>query len=108
MDDGHDVSEYVLEAFERMYRSLEEDRQLLRPSQFYEVRYEDLVRDPLGQLQALYDQLGLGDFEHVRPTLEAHLQRTKDYKTNKFELSDDTRRLVDQRWGEFARTYGYA
>ena len=107
VDDGHDVSEYVLEAFERMYRSLEEDRDLLRPSQFYEVRYEDLVRDPLGQLQAMYDQLGLGDFEHVRPTLEVHLQRTKDYKTNKFELSDDTKRLVDQRWGEFAQRYGY-
>ncbi len=32
-------------------------------SRFFEVRYEDLVRDPLGQMQALYEHLGLGEFE---------------------------------------------
>jgi omega-hydroxy-beta-dihydromenaquinone-9 sulfotransferase len=107
IDDGHDVSEHVLAAFERMYRSLEEDRELLPPSQFYEVRYEDLVRDPVGQLQSMYEQLNLGDFEHVRPNLAAQVQRSKDYKTNKYEISDDAKQLVDDRWGDFARRYGY-
>ena len=107
IDRDPDPMQKALAAFERMYRSLEEDRELLRPSQFYEVRYEDLVRDPVGQLQSMYEQLNLGDFEHVRPNLAAQVQRSKDYKTNKYELSDEAKQLVDDRWGDFARRYGY-
>lgn len=107
VDDGHDVTDYVLDCMERMYKSLDEDRALLRPSQFYEVRYEHLVRDPVGQLRAMYDQLGLGDFERARPALEAYLDENKDYKTNRYELPEETRRLVRERWGRFFERYGY-
>ena len=31
------------------------------------LRYEDLVRDPVAQMRALYDHLGLGGFEELLP-----------------------------------------
>jgi hypothetical protein len=107
-DNGHDITDYVLSTFERMYRSFEEDRPLLNGNQYYEVRYEDLVSDPVGQIRAMYQQLNLGDFGHVRPRLEAFLEAKKDYQTNRFEPPEEIRSLVAERWGEFARKYGYA
>src|SRR5205823_9933437 len=59
------LEEYVFTTFNHLYESLERDRRLVRPSRFYELRYEDLVRDPLGQMRALYDQLELGGFDRV-------------------------------------------
>jgi hypothetical protein len=107
-DNGHDVSEYVLSTFERMYASFEEDRRLLKPGQYFEVRYEDLVADPQGQIRTMYERLNLGDFERVRPRLEAFLVAKKDYQTNRFEPPAEVTSMVYTRWAEFARRYGYA
>ena len=106
-DNGHDVTEYVLSTFERMYQSFEEDRPLLTEDQYYEVRYEDLVADPVAQIRAMYEQLDLGDFAHLRPRLEAFLEAKKDYQTNRFEPPEEIRTMVAERWGEFAQRYGY-
>ena len=76
--------------------------------QFCEVRYEELVKDPVGQMRAVYERLGLGDFEVVRPAIEGYLQRTKDYKTNRHELPAETRDEITRRWDAFIRRYGYA
>jgi hypothetical protein len=56
----------------------------------------------------MYEQLDLGDFEHVRPRLEEFLEAKKDYQTNRFEPPEEIRSLVAKRCGEFARRYGYA
>ena len=61
------LEDYVFETFSRMYRKIDEARPHVKPGRFYELTYEDLTRDPEGQLQALYKHLDLGDFEAVRP-----------------------------------------
>ena len=101
------LDEYVFSCFERMYRQFERDRSLVDPGRFHEVRYEDLVADPTGELETLYAKLDLGDFDQVRPKLEAYLQTNKDYQTNKFQLDEGLRAEIDRRWGHWMRPYGY-
>jgi hypothetical protein len=102
-----DLPEYILETFVRMYDRLEERKRLIRPGRFHELRYEDLVRDPIGQLRTLYGALDLGDFEPARPSVEAHLAGLKDYVTNRYVLTPAERRTITQRWGAIIRRYGY-
>jgi len=105
---GEGLEEYVLDTFTRMYTKLEETRSLIRPSRFFEMRYEDLVRDPVGQMRSLYDQLKLSGFEEVLPRIEQYLTQVAGYQTNRYELPADKRELVTRRWGEVIRQYGYA
>ncbi len=107
VDRGQDRTEYVLDAFTRMYDSFFRDWPDVPPTQRYELRYEDLVQNPTAQLQALYEHLNLPDFEHVRPQLAATLVQNKEYRTNRYELPPETKALVASRWGEYARRYGY-
>ena len=51
----------------RMYACFDRDRHLLGEKNLYEMRYEDLVRDPVGEVGALYERLGMGDFAAVEP-----------------------------------------
>lgn len=101
------LEERVFETFLRLYQKIEEDRSLVAPSRFFELRYEDLVDDPIGQLHALYEQLELGDFDRVRPKLEADVARRAGYRTNRYELDDALKAEVERRWGEVIRRYGY-
>jgi hypothetical protein len=102
------LEEFVFSTFERMYAAFERDRPSLPADAFYEVRYEDLVRDPLGQLRVMYERLALGDFETARPAIERYLAEVQDYQTNRYTIPPDTKAEVHRRWAPYAKRYGYA
>ena len=102
-----DLDEYVFSAFERMYRGFNRQRGAIPDNQLCELKYEDLVRDPIGQLRRIYQQLELGDFESVRPQMEAHVGGQKDYQTNRHELEPELRNEIRRRWSDYFERYGY-
>jgi len=95
------VEEYVLSSHETMYAAYEQDRALLGEDQLYELRYEDLVADPLENLRGIYAQLDLGDFSQVEAPMELHLTDVKNYRRNHYELPDEKREVIRQRWGGY-------
>jgi hypothetical protein len=101
------LDELVFGNFVEMYDALERDRALVDPARFFEVRYEDLVRDPLGQMQSLYEHLELGEFELLRPKLAAYFADRQDYKTGTYQHEEQLRQRIDDRWGPYMRKYGY-
>ena len=101
------LEEFVFRTFERMYAAYDRDRAALPANRLYEVRYEDLVRDPLGQLRAIYRQLELGDFEPARPGVERYLAEVKDYQTNRYEIAPAHEAEIRRRWGGYMQRYGY-
>jgi hypothetical protein len=102
------VEEYVLSSFERMYRAFERDRPALAPGQLHELRYEDLVRDPVGEVGKIYDRLGLAGFETARPRLEAFAARSKSFRTNTHDLPAELWARIAERWRGYVERYGYA
>jgi len=101
------LEEHVFETFIRMYDAFERDRGLIGPGRFCEVRYEDLVEDPVGQMRMIYDRLELGGFDDVLPGIQRYLTAHKGYKTNRYEISPETRREITRRWGFYMQRYGY-
>jgi hypothetical protein len=102
------LEELVFTNFLRLYGKLEETRPLVEPGHFFELRYEDLIRDPVGQMRALYEHLGLGGFEAFRPRLEEYLASIAGYETNRYDLTPEQRAEITRRWGSVIRRYGYA
>jgi omega-hydroxy-beta-dihydromenaquinone-9 sulfotransferase len=101
------LEEYVFSCFERMYEKFERDRTLVDPARLIEIRYEDLVRDPIGQMRAIYEHLGLGEFEFAVPKLQAYFKDAEDYRTGSYQIPDELREQIDRRWGPYMRRHGY-
>ncbi len=99
--------DYVFRCFERMYRAFEAQRGTLEPGQLHELRYEELVRDPIGQVREIYERLELGGFDAVLPALEKYLTANQDYQTNRYQIESELRDQIDRRWGPLMRRYGY-
>ncbi len=66
------------------------------------------MRDPVGQVRAIYDHLGLAGFDEMRPRLEQYLAGLGEYQTNRYHLSPELQAKITQRWGEVIRRYGYS
>lgn len=101
------LEERVFETFVHFYRRLEATRGLVPPGRFHELRYEDLTRDPVGELRRLYARLDLGDFGPVRPALERYLAETARYEKNRWRPTPDELAEITRRWGDVMRRYGY-
>ncbi|MCP4601264.1 MAG: sulfotransferase [Proteobacteria bacterium] len=99
------LEEYIFDVGQRMYEVFERDRNLIPPGQIAEVKYEDLVSDPFGQVQKIYKELDLGGFDEALPNLREYVAAWKDYKTNVHEISDEIQAQVDHHWGEYAKKY---
>jgi omega-hydroxy-beta-dihydromenaquinone-9 sulfotransferase len=101
------LEQEILEALPEMYRDFERDRAAIPPGQFHQMRYEDLVRDPLATLEQCYEAIGLEDFARVRPHVERYLADLRKYRTNEYAVSPEGAAAVRASWGPFFRGWGY-
>jgi hypothetical protein len=104
----HDgLEDVVFDTFDHMYARFDATRGLIRADRFYELRYEDLIADPIEEMQKLYSHLGLGGFDRVRPALEQFWAGQSDYKTNRYAVSEKGRDAIAQRCATVIERYGY-
>ena len=102
------MEERVFETFNRMYEVFERDRRLIPAGQFCEVRYEDLVKDPVGQMRRAYEELALGDFDGVAEQVRRYFADKADYKKNRFEMSRPVPGGDRPPLGPVLERFGYA
>jgi hypothetical protein len=101
------LEEFVLDNLAKLYDGFEADRSLLGPTQLVDVRYEDLVTDPLVEIGRIYNELELGDFATAAPAFGEHLDSIQGYRTNEYFVAPETRERIRRRWAGYIERYGY-
>lgn len=71
------------------------------------VLFEDLVADPVAQITRIYRELGLGEFERIRPEIERHLAKVAGHTRNHLSLSLCQKARVEEKWGTLIDRKGY-
>ncbi|PWT82701.1 MAG: sulfotransferase [Acidobacteria bacterium] len=101
------VEDYVLAMMELLYRDFFTELSLIPPQQVCEVRYEDLVRAPLEEVDRIYRELNLGAFDFAEQKLKDHLRTLSEYTPNVLTVSDYRLTQVGTRWRWYMERYGY-
>ncbi|MBM4072127.1 MAG: sulfotransferase [Planctomycetes bacterium] len=103
-----DPAEGILRRFSLMYDAFFEERRRIPPGQFCEIAFTDLERDAVGQVQTIYQQLGLGGFDSVEVELRRYLSTVADYRKNEYApLKPAMRRRVATQWRRAFEEWGY-
>jgi hypothetical protein len=102
------IEAYVVDCFQRMYTAFAQQRDQVDPGRLIDVRYEDLIADPVGTLRRIYETLRLSDFDSVQPAIEAWAESEHQvYKPNKHQLSQDQEGMIRSAWQDYFERYGY-
>lgn len=99
------ISDGILRRYVTMYDAYFAERTLIPAGQLHELHFEDLRRDPLGQMRELYAALHLPGFASAEPGLRAYVDGLGVYQQNNYAgLPDEDRAQVAQAWQRnFAR-----
>jgi omega-hydroxy-beta-dihydromenaquinone-9 sulfotransferase len=101
------VDEVVLELYPRIMRRLLEEADRLPSHAIAHVRFEELERDPLGQVERIYRSIELAGYEVARPRIKAYLRSIQHYSKSTYTFSKQSVRRVSERWQPFIAGFGY-
>jgi hypothetical protein len=103
-----DWTERLFGQYREMHDALLTERSLIPPGCYHEMSFEELEKEPVGQMRNVYQALGLPDFGEVEPRLRAYVESIKQYRKNAYrELDGATRDRVSQEWARYFQEWGY-
>jgi hypothetical protein len=71
------------------------------------IRYESLVRDPMGTVEAAYERLRLEGFPALRATMAAHIEQHGHFSAQNATPPADWKCQLQIRWRSIFEQYGY-
>jgi hypothetical protein len=100
LQDGNkeDIEKQVIENYKRLMNGYFEQKKLIPKNNLIELRYEDLVKNPVEQVKLIYKSLNLKDLNSALPEMNKYLERKKDYKTNVYKIDDKIINHVKDNW----------
>ena len=80
----NDVDDWILEQYREMYELFFQERGLIPSGSYHEMAFEELEKDPLGEMRKLYEALNLPDFRSAEAGLERYISLIRSYRKNAF------------------------
>ena len=102
------INRRILQRSTTLYDAFFEERSLIPPGHFHEVCFEELEKDPMGQMEQLYEKVGLDGFAASRPQLRKYVDSLAGYKKNTFrDPPPQEREAVAKAWRRSFEEWGY-
>ena len=101
--------ELFIRRYAEMYDHFFAERPLIPAGRDHEVAFEDLERDPVGQLSEIYARLDLPDFAGVETPVRQYVASLSGYRKNEYpELPATLRSHIGAAWRRSFEEWGYA
>lgn len=97
----------VLENFETLYDRFDEEAAGLAPDRLETVKYEELVRAPLAEIERIYRFLYIDPDDEVRYAFSEKIAAAAGYKAGEHQLTPEKAEMIRQRWQDYGNRYGY-
>jgi hypothetical protein len=99
----------IIRRYAEMYEAFFAQQPRIPAGRYCEVRFEELERDIVGQVGAIYEQLGLPGFARLEPKLRQYAAARAGYQKNRHQpLAPPLRARIAQAWQASFAAWGYA
>jgi len=102
-----EIENNIFEIYSKMMHSYFIESKQIPKGNLVELKFEDLEKDPIFQLQRIYDTLNLNGYLQAEPRFLKYIQSVKSYKRNKFNYSRGLIDKVMEHWDFTIEKWGY-
>jgi hypothetical protein len=103
----YELYDFIFDMYLDIYDNFYKDFDLIPKEQIIEIKYEDLIENPINEMSKVYNHLKLGDFGQVKGKMEAYLDTLNDYKVGNYKISKKDKELIYSKWHETIDRWGY-
>lgn len=93
-----EIEQQVIQNYLRLMRSFFDQQEKIQKGKFVEIKYEDLISNPIEQVKKIYATLNLSGFEDALPKMEKYLEQQSNYKTNVYAIDEKIVQHVNKNW----------
>jgi hypothetical protein len=90
-----------------MYKRYFEERALIPGGCLGEIRYDDLLQNPINTVRRIYKELGLTSYNESEKDFISFVSAQSSFRTNTHVLNDETREKIASRLQIVFRKLGY-
>jgi len=102
-----EIEKQVIENYKRLMNSFFEQKKQIPKDKLIEIKYEDLVSDPIIQVKKIYSKLKLPGLKDALPGMKKYLDSKKNYKTNVYKIDEKIPNHVYNNWSFTIDRWGY-
>lgn len=102
-----EIETQVIENYKRLMNSFFEQKKMIPKSNLIEIKYEDLVKNPILKVKEIYSKLNISDFNKALPEIQKYIDKQKDYKTNVYKIDNKIIENVKNNWNFTIDLWGY-
>lgn len=91
--DPENLNMDIYKIYERLLGDYMQHRKLIPEKNLIEVRYDDLLTNPMKEIESIYDHFGFPAYQQVSPVISAYADSKKGHVRNKYSIK---RSLLDE------------
>lgn len=100
------IDAHLQQTFKMLVNKYETDKSMISKENLLEIKYEDFVKDPIGHLQEIYKQFGLGDFEDQVPAIESFISLQK-YESRSYQIDQKNIDFINEQLSQLLEEGNY-
>jgi len=105
--DMEELDRHILTFYRETYKKYLRERHIIPDGNLVEISYETFYTNPLHNLEAIYDELHIGNFQQAEPHFRKFLDKYRDYTPDKYNMDEETREKVYREWKFAFEAFGY-
>jgi hypothetical protein len=88
-------------------KSYFEQKDKIEKGRLAEIRYEDLVSNPIEEVKRIYSELNISGFEEALPRMQKYLKERAGYRADVYNFDKEVISKVKEKWGFTIERWGY-
>lgn len=100
--------DYVNRCYAEMYEGYFDQVGDIPEENIVQIRFEELIEDPVSQIESIYSRFDLRGFDTAKARLEDFWAQRKSHRFNKTRLNEETRVMIDEIWADYIDRFGYS
>jgi hypothetical protein len=102
-----EIENHVINNYINLMESYFAQKSEIPDGHLIEVRYEDLVADPMKIIQEIYSKFDLQFSKEAKSKMKDYLEKKAGYKVNVYKINDEIINRINKHWNFTIKRWGY-